>query len=365
MIGDFTFTDDSCRATANWACFQFFGMTRIPSLPANSTRHTLARQWELLKLLPNRTPGLTALELQSRLQSAGHDASKRTVERDLVELSQIFPLQCNDKGTPYGWYWIPGSSADIPGISLFEALTLRLVEGSIRPLLPTYMTKSLTPLFNQARQKIEALNNSNATSRWPAKVANVHPELSLIAPQVDEGHAESIQQALLNDTQLECAYYAAHKDQTHELTLNPLALIQRGLVTYLLATAEPYDDVRQFALHRFVHVKRMASASQKPNDFELQAYLSSGAMQFGSTAQIKLEAWVNDGLFRLLSETPIAADMTLIKEGDGAILTANVNDSWELKWWILSHAGSIQIRKPKQLRDEITQRLKSALELHS
>ncbi len=334
-------------------------------MPANSTRRTLARQWELLKLLPNRAPGLTALELQSRLQSAGHDASKRTVERDLVELSQIFPLQCNDKGTPYGWYWTPGSSASMPGISLAEALTLRLVEDSIRPLLPVYMTKSLTPLFSQARQKIDALNNSNASARWPDKVACVHPELNLIAPQVDEDHVETVQQALLYDKQLECRYYAAHKDQTRNLMLNPLALIQRGQVTYLLATAELYDDVRQFALHRFEQVTLLTSVSRKPNDFDLQNYLSNGAMQFGSTAQIQLEAWVNDGLFRLLSETPIAADMTLIKEDNGAILTATLNDSWELKWWILSHAGSIQIRKPKQLLDDITQRLKSALELHA
>ncbi|HBO4785973.1 TPA: WYL domain-containing protein [Pseudomonas aeruginosa] len=56
--------------------------------------------------------------------------------------------------------------------------------------------------------------------------------------------------------------------------------------------------------------------------------------------------------------------MLLTSEEDGAHLTATVNDSWELRWWILSHAGSIQIRKPRQLRDEIGQHLRAALELH-
>ena len=72
---------------------------------AATTRSTLARQWELLKLLPSRAPGASASELQGRLQASGFSASKRTVERDLTELSRLFPIQCNSKGVPYGWYW--------------------------------------------------------------------------------------------------------------------------------------------------------------------------------------------------------------------------------------------------------------------
>lgn len=79
----------------------------MPSLP---TRHTIARQWQLLKLLPGRHPGVSSTQLQAALKTAGYTTSKRTVERDLVELSALFPLQCNSKGIPYGWYWQPGLS---------------------------------------------------------------------------------------------------------------------------------------------------------------------------------------------------------------------------------------------------------------
>jgi predicted DNA-binding transcriptional regulator YafY len=87
-------------------------------------------------------------------------------------------------------------------------------------------------------------------------------------------------------------------------------------------------------------------------------------MQFGTHEKIQLEAWVSEGLARLLQEAPISHDMLLVAEDDGSRLTATVNDSWELKWWVLSHAGSIQVHKPQGLRDEITQRSRAALELH-
>lgn len=58
-----------------------------------------------------------------------------------------------------------------------------------------------------------------------------------------------------------------------------------------------------------------------------------------------IEAWVNDGLNRLCAETRLASDMRLPPEDDGVRLTATVTDSWELRWWILSPAVSIQINQ--------------------
>lgn len=332
-------------------------------MPNNSSRRTLARQWELLRLLPNKAPGLAAADLQRRLSEAGHEASKRTVERDLNELSLLFPLQCNNKGTPYGWYWIPGSATELPGLSLSDALTLKLVEGSIRRLIPSHMLKTLEPRFQQASLKLQALSDEVPAAQWLDKVASVQPELTLLPPVVNENLVEQIHESLLHNRQLVCVYYAVHKDREHKLTLNPLALVQRGQVTYLLATAEPFEDIRQFALHRFNAVQQTSIPVIKPDGFSLPIYLASGAMQFGTPTKVKIEAWVNEDLSRLLMETPLSDNMHLTPTEDGADFTATVNDSWELRWWILSHAGSIKIRKPKRLSDEISQRLRAALDL--
>lgn len=334
-------------------------------MPSATSRSTLTRQWELLKLLPPKGPGITTLELQSLLSDAGHPTTKRTIERDLVELSRLFPLQCNNKGMPYGWHWMPGKSAELPGISLSEALTLRLVEDSIRPLIPAFMLKTLEPRFNLARQKLEAMSEENPSARWLDKVASVQPELTQIPPEIGGDLLDVIQNALMNDTQLSCSYYSAHKNQFHSFVLNPLGLIQRAHTTYLIATAEPFDDVRQFVVHRFEEAHLLASACVKPDGFSLQDYVVSGAMQFGTQQKIQLKAWVSEGLARLLQEAPLSDDMLLVEEGQGSSLTATVNDSWEFKWWVLSHAGSILILQPKQLRDEIKRRLQAALELYA
>lgn len=334
-------------------------------MPSNTSRSTLSRQWELLKLLPSRTPGATAAELQSYLSDAGYVTSKRTVERDLVDLSQLFPLQCNDKGTPYGWYWAPGCSIDLPGIALSEAMTLRLVEDSIRPLIPSFMLKSLEPRFDQARNKLAALSDANPSAKWLDKVASTRPEFELLAPEINPQVLENVQHALLHDLQLGCHYHSADKNQSREHILNPLGLVQRGQITYLVATSAPYADIRLFTLHRFAQAEPLLSPCESPDGFSLATYIATGAFQFGVPQKIQLHAWVNSELARRLLETPLSANMQLAADGEGALLTATVTDSWELKWWLLSNAGLIEIRQPQTLREEILASLRNALQLHS
>ena len=84
-------------------------------LPFATTRATLSRQWALLRQLPSRSPGITSAELVWRLRDVGFPVSKRTVERDLNELSLIFPLERNDKSIPFGWHWSAKAVGELRG----------------------------------------------------------------------------------------------------------------------------------------------------------------------------------------------------------------------------------------------------------
>lgn len=335
-------------------------------MSATATRNTISRQWELLRSLPARPPGITAQELVDLLDDAGFTVSKRTVERDLIELSSLFPLQCNDKSTPYGWYWTPGATAELPGLTLSEALTLRLVEDSLRPLLPAYLLKSLEPRFAQAHHKLQALGDQVPAARWIDKIASVPPELALQAPEMNGELLERIQQGLLEDRRLGCSYFAAHSNRTRELQLNPLALIQRGNITYLAAIVEPYEDVRLFAAHRFQQVELLDTPSRRPDGFNLDEYIAGGALQFTSpgAGMIELRAWISEELARQLRETPLTDDMLLEADGEGYRLSATLQDSWQLRWWLLSHTGKIVVQEPLGLRQELQKQLAAGLQMY-
>lgn len=329
-------------------------------MPSAKTHNALSRQWELLLQLPKRSPGITVTELHSRLTCAGYAISRRSVERDLHDLSLVFPLQCNDAGTPFGWYWKPGVSVELQGITLTEAVSLALVEDAVRPLLPGSMLSVLEPRFEHARQKLRGLGEDTPAARWPDKVASVRPDFNLQAPEVQAEILEALQLAVISEQQIHCHYYSAHSDKLSELTLNPLAIVQRGLVTYLIATAVPYTDIRQFAVHRFRTATLLSSPCEGLGSFELQAYLDTDALQFGKPEKISLKAWVSEHQARLIRETPLSADMQLEPLTQGFQLQATVTNSWQLHWWILSLGDALVVQAPATLRQQISDTLRRA-----
>lgn len=326
----------------------------------NADLNAVARQWELLKLLPTKPPGLTSREIQNKLHNLGYGVTKRTVERDLQDLTGPFPILCNDKGKPYGWYWTPGANAGLPGITVAEALSIRLIEDLLKPLLPPAILDSLQAHFSQAQAKLRTLQQDNAAARWQNKIRHVSPALPMLPPSIDATVLDTVQQALLYDRQIEVEYQAVHAGMAKKRTLHPLGLVQRGPVTYLVATAFNYQDIRLYALHRILSATTNEQPANRCADFDLDRYIDSGALQFGEDT-IRLKAWVSEDLADYLRETRLSEDQILVAEDDGYLLTSTVSDSWQLRWWVLSQGDSISIHEPVYLRETIIRTLSNSL----
>ena len=333
-------------------------------MPSNKTRNSLARQWELLKLLPTRTEGKTAKQLAEGLIEAGYEISKRQVERDLLDLQEFFGLECDDDQMPYKWRWSFDRPADLPAITLAEALSLAVVEDTLKPLLPLSVQRALQAKFSQARSQLAMMSKKSSTARWAGKVKTVPTTLPLLPPFISEEILEVIQNALLLDEQIE-ATYQGMSDKVIELRLHPLAMVTRGSVVYLVATAKEFADVRLYALHRFKAATRTFEKLKPLKGFSLDKYIADGALQFGEGGEIELTAILSDELARLLSETPISGDQLLKVKAGQWHLKAAVLDSWQLRWWILSHGPGIQVIKPAPLAKEIEKTLKAAVAQYS
>jgi len=141
-------------------------------MPDNSKHDVIARQWEMLKLLPQYGTGKSAGQLTSELAASGFEVDKRTVERDLIKLSTQFPIISDERSKPYGWRWSDDARIDLPSIELSEALSLKLMEQFLKPMLPSSMIRTLEgasdwPPTNSRRWAMEiALRAGSTRSRW-------------------------------------------------------------------------------------------------------------------------------------------------------------------------------------------------------
>ena len=320
----------------------------------NESLDVLRRQWEMLTAIPRYPRKITASDLQSKLDRAGFTTTKRTVERDLQTLSEQFPLTCDDRSKPYGWSWKKDApSFSVPGLTVDEALTLQLVSQYLVPVLPASTLRSLRPHFEQAEKILGESSPSRPARTWTRKVRIVHPGQLLLPPKINREVYGAITDALLHDRKIKATYLGRDESQPKELELHPLALVQRGPVTYLIARAFDYRDAWLYAVHRFRSAEVLDEAA-KHASFDLDAYIASGKFGFGEGKSIRLTALFDEEIVAHLRESPLSNDQTLAREAGGQTrVVATVMDTPQLRWWLLGFGDGVEVLKPVALRREL------------
>lgn len=338
-------------------------------MSANKNANTLLRQQTLLKCIPT-DKGIRSTELLELIANEGFNVSHRTLQRDLDVLSQYFPIYSETEEKPYLWRSteLGGLRTHIDTISLTDALSLMLVEKSLKQLLPPAMQRHLQNNFEHSRQLLNTLKD-DYNAQWLDKVASVMPDMGFKPPVINEALLKEIQEALLRDQTIRTYYQAKQKVAAIEYHLMPLALVQRGDVLYLIAQdiTKGHENaaVKRFVMHRFQTVKRTYEQGIRPADFNLQQYIQDGAMHFSNGEALKLKAKVTAELAFYLTESPMSDDMVLMPLDEHFYeLTATVHNSWQLNWWLKGQGANIAVLEPQSLRTQLSDNLRKALEAY-
>lgn len=320
---------------------------------------TLLRQWMILTNIPPFPRKISAAELTERVKSRGFDISKRTMERNLQSLSQMFPIQSDERSRPYGWSWSRDADAfTLPAMSPLQALTLSLARDHLESLLPASLMQTLAPYFRCADNVLMSGESIKNLASWRDKVAIVPSSQALIPPHYDEGIVETVHAALLAGKQLEIDYVSRSSAPGTRI-VHPLGLVQRGAVIYLVAAM--YDaDIRILALHRIRSAKMLGLSVSEPENFCLARYIAQGAFGFPkSEEKIRLVVRFTASAVAHLRETALSEDQELIEEGDTVCVKATVIDSPQLRWWLRGFGGQVEVLEPPCLREEFVQMARS------
>jgi predicted DNA-binding transcriptional regulator YafY len=184
------------------------------------------------------------------------------------------------------------------------------------------------------------------SASWLNKIGVVQP-----TPAIDARVQGVVTDALLDNRRLEVRYRRKSEREARRYVLNPLALIKRGPLAYLLATVGDYDDVLMFALHRFERARIAAEKARRPKGFKLAAYLKDGWAHYGTGKSIRLDARFTAAAADHLQETPLADDQRISDEADGRVrVRATVADTPQLRWWLLGFGDAVTVQAPAELR---------------
>lgn len=317
---------------------------------------TLYRRWLILKMIPRYGNSITTSAIAGRLVAETLDAkSVRTIQRDLEELSGIFPLAYEEDGRSYRWSWMEDAPINsIPVMDPQTALAFCLTDDHMAALLPKSSLSHLEPYFQLARGVL-ANNPDMPLARWREKVRVVSRNLRMQPPRFAEGVTETIYEALLKGLRISMRYRSRYDLKTKEYAeINPLGLVFVDSLIYLVASVGEHSTPLQFLLHRMENVTLLEKAATVPDGFTLQGYIESG--EFGYPLEeetIRLKALFDRDAAAYLYETPLPGMISLTDvDEERVLLEAEVQDSWQLRWWLRGFGSQVEVREPADLRAE-------------
>jgi predicted DNA-binding transcriptional regulator YafY len=307
---------------------------------------TLLRQWSMLREIPRFPKRISTAALVERLGSAGYPTTQRTVQRDLNKLSNVLPL-LSDDAKPQGWSWrADAQQLDLPSLEPQAALVFHLAEKYLQALLPASTTDYLAPWFKMAHQVLD--NQGNGLSAWRKKVRVLPPGQPLHPPVMQPGVQDLVTQALLQEKRL-WVRYRPRNQEDKEYKANPLGLVVRDHVIYLVCTLRDYDDVKLLALHRIHKADLLDEPARRLKGFDLDRYIKEGKLGWPveDGKKIKLVAnFAKDAALTFI-ERPLDLNQTVEDIDENTVrLTAEVMNTRELRTWLLGFGRRVTITNP-------------------
>ena len=318
----------------------------------------LARQITMLGMIP-RLPGkVSASQLKERLSSSGFEVDLRSVQRDLQKL-QIPMSLVRDLAKPAGWsYARTARPLVLPVLDAPSALTLNMIEQHLVPLLPRSLLRIWQPQFDEARRTLD----SDKFGKWRRRVAMLPSGPARLPVVIPDEVVEVVYNALLDGLQFEADYRAVGA-KTERYTFNPLGLVYREGVTYLVGTREGSGHIPLFALHRMKNAVRSERPLHEPDGFNLQRYIEKEReFDWPVGRQVKLKLRLGQTVKTFFEERPLSRDQQIkpIPGRAGGHLIATVQDTMALRWWLMSFGASVEVLAPKSLRQAMANYLNEA-----
>jgi predicted DNA-binding transcriptional regulator YafY len=307
----------------------------------------VVRWLDILMILAAAPQGMKASQLAART-----GMSKRTLERDLVHMSELKQLKLRKEG---------------PRWMLMEGATLRPVAFDPAEAVELLMACRLAVRHADYNDHVLGMALAKVNGVMPRDAALVRRFVQETTdelagkPAADRraDHLDSLVRAWIASRKARIDYTdAAGKKTTrvvHPYCLEPGSAYGHGV--YLMARDESSNEVRSFKLERIGAVKVLPGQYRLPPDFSLAEHLRDS---WGIWSQAPLEEIVlrfSAAVAWRAGETTWHPSQRLRKLTGGAVeMTLRVRGTVEITPWILGWGADVEVLKPGALRDDVAGR---------
>jgi len=301
-------------------------------------------------------------QMTSRDLAARLEVSERTIHRDMEALSGAGIPIVAARGLGGGWSLLGEYRTTLTG----------LTEAEIQSLFVTKPTKLLADLHLEKAAdgaQLKLLASLPSAFRQGAERARqrIHIDVSGWSKREEAvPFLPILQEALWLERKLLIEYERGENCETVERLLNPLGLVAKGSVWYLVASID--ETVRSYRVSRITHAEILNEPALIPSDFNLANYWEQSSSTFKSSVPNYLATfWVSPAVWSRLRFA-------------GRFARVNETDETDARGWKKVHVGfdveemaceyavsfgpNLEVVEPPSLREKVVAMTKATLEFY-
>ncbi len=344
-------------------------------------------QIELLKKIPRDPEAhVTMNDMAERLRghwakSSSLASMRRKIINNLDRIESIYPNSLDKKTNKREHFFRMKASAPmlLMPMSQEQMMAFGLLSKFGTDLLTKQAQSALLPFFEAAKNSATDLArdagfgvraSKNLGHQWLEKIAVIPAVLPFCPPIVAEDIKQIVHQALLLGSRLQLKVKHSPSNTVENCQVSPLALVQQGVRTYLIAKCSNKRSPDHFLLTRILKAKEILGEFEAPKNWNLQKFLEQGighpvfpAEIYGKAENVELMINADS---QWIKETPIAPNPIFEELEDGDyIMKVVMPITEELVHWLLSMAFHVKVVKPDYLVARIRDDIKKSAAMYS
>src|SRR5258706_5557513 len=298
---------------------------------------------------------MTARELAQRLE-----VSERTIHRDMEALSTAGIPVTAERGIGGGWNLLENYRTNLTGLTEAEIQALFLI-GPAHVLADLGLHKASEAALIKLFAALPAINRRNAEyirQRVHVDVAGWHSAEEAVP------YLSTLQEALWQGRKLHFAY--RRSDATVERLVDPLGLVAKGSIWYLVAAVE--GEFRTYRVSRIQSARITDETCARPGNFDLAAFWEQSSIDFKANlprypATVRIDPAIltymrTVGRYaRIVSTEPPDVDgwiqVSMLFEGE--------HNACE---YVLSFGSQMEVVEPQVLREKVIEAAESIVALY-
>lgn len=313
------------------------------------------RQIYILSLLSENTRGYQAEEIRSRLLEWDIDVSRRTILRDIDELSLNYGILEEDRNGKTYFYADKYTLKNVD-LTMMDLASLAFAKEMLKEYVHLEMGRHAVAFIDKIVENSASLNKLQF-DKLCGSFRQTHNGGN--RDLVDWKTEHLIQNAIDNHNKLEIEYYSFSSDESTKRTIHPYRMVIIDSYLCVEAFCELRNEVRRFRVSRIRHIDVMDELFEEDIPVEAEQTF----LKLAGKDREELELIFTGDSIRYVKEYESERAKKLSEEKDGLHFYQSIAITPDVLRWIRGFGPEVKVVSPLWLSTQLRQEAEKCLEL--